>query len=167
MPQLVWHEDEPIAWPSSVSLYFVSQLAARHVKVVLTGEGSDELFGGYARYGFYNRNYGRAEAYRVVPPAIRSGIRSFLATSQLLRADLRRKALHTILGRDPDIRSLYLDNFYGAFSQAEREAFVCSAVPQADVYAGFIGHWQNSPGSALFSAGCFTPIRKPIWRNCS
>ncbi|HEV7682861.1 MAG TPA: asparagine synthase (glutamine-hydrolyzing), partial [Pyrinomonadaceae bacterium] len=47
LPKLVWHEDEPIAHPSSVALYFVSQLAAQHVKVVLTGEGSDELLAGY------------------------------------------------------------------------------------------------------------------------
>ena len=50
LPRLIWHEDEPITWPSSVSLYFVSQLAAEQVKVVLTGEGSDELFAGYGRY---------------------------------------------------------------------------------------------------------------------
>jgi asparagine synthase (glutamine-hydrolysing) len=50
LPQLVWHEDEPLAHPSSVALYFVSKLAAQHVKVVLTGEGSDELLAGYARY---------------------------------------------------------------------------------------------------------------------
>src|SRR5690606_10777845 len=39
LPRLVWHEDEPIAFPSSVPLYFVSRLARDHVKVVLTGEG--------------------------------------------------------------------------------------------------------------------------------
>ena len=37
LPRLIWHEDEPIVWPSSVSLYFVSKLAAEEVKVVLTG----------------------------------------------------------------------------------------------------------------------------------
>jgi len=41
LPRLVWHEDEPIAFPSSVPLHFVSQLAQQHVKVVLTGEGAD------------------------------------------------------------------------------------------------------------------------------
>src|SRR5262249_36690734 len=51
LPSLVWHEDEPISWPSSVALYYVSRPASQQVKVVLTGEGSDELFGGYARYG--------------------------------------------------------------------------------------------------------------------
>ena len=45
LPRLVWHEDEPIAHPSSVPLFFVSRLASEHVKVVLTGEGSDELLG--------------------------------------------------------------------------------------------------------------------------
>ena len=47
LPKLIWHEDEPIAFPSSVPLYFVSRLARQHVKVVLTGEGADELFLGY------------------------------------------------------------------------------------------------------------------------
>src|SRR5205814_2452397 len=42
LPRLVWHEDEPIAHPSSVPLYFVSALARQHVTVVLTGEGSED-----------------------------------------------------------------------------------------------------------------------------
>ena len=145
LPQLVWHEDEPIAWPSSVSLYFVSRLAAQHVKVVLTGEGSDELFGGYARYSFYSRNHGRARAYQAVPGPIRSAVRSFLATTPLLRADLRRKAQHTILGRDPDIRSLYLDNFYCAFSQGELQQWLRSPQSQADPYASVLAYWEHAP----------------------
>ena len=44
LPKLIWHEDEPIAFQSSVPLFFVSRLARQHVKVVLTGEGADELF---------------------------------------------------------------------------------------------------------------------------
>src|ERR671938_1656980 len=50
LPQMVYQEDEPIAHPSSVPLYFVSRLASQHVKVVLTGEGSDELLAGYDKY---------------------------------------------------------------------------------------------------------------------
>ena len=50
LPKLIWHEDEPIAWPSSVSLYFLARLAREHVTVVLSGEGSDETLGGYGRY---------------------------------------------------------------------------------------------------------------------
>jgi len=50
LPRLIWHEDEPIVWPSSVSLYSVARLARERVTVVLTGEGSDETLAGYTRY---------------------------------------------------------------------------------------------------------------------
>src|SRR5271166_6490303 len=50
LPQLIWHEDEPIVWPSSVALYYVARLARERVTVVLTGEGSDETLAGYTRY---------------------------------------------------------------------------------------------------------------------
>lgn len=50
LPKLVWHNDLPLNFANSVHIYAVSELARRHVKVVLTGEGADELFGGYPRY---------------------------------------------------------------------------------------------------------------------
>ena len=115
LPKLIWHEDEPIAWPSSVPLYFVSKLAAQHVKVVLTGEGSDELFAGYERYRWLEVNQRWAERYARVPPEVRRAVRDWIATSPLLGAGLRRKLRHTVLGRDLDFQSLFLDNFYCAF----------------------------------------------------
>jgi asparagine synthase (glutamine-hydrolysing) len=48
--KVIWHLDQPIADNGCVANYMVSRLAAQHVKMVLTGEGADELFGGYARY---------------------------------------------------------------------------------------------------------------------
>src|SRR5579864_5266365 len=115
LPRLIWHEDEPIVWPSSVSLYFVSKLAAEDVKVVLTGEGSDELFAGYERYRFYDWNERWSRRYRIVPAPLRRGIRSMVATSSLLSAGLRRKIQHTFIGRGGGLDSLHLDNFYSAF----------------------------------------------------
>ncbi|OOB77727.1 MAG: asparagine synthase (glutamine-hydrolyzing) [Epulopiscium sp. Nuni2H_MBin001] len=50
LPTIQYIMDEPLADPSAVALYFVSQLASSHVKVVLSGEGADELFGGYNIY---------------------------------------------------------------------------------------------------------------------
>lgn len=50
LPSVQEHLDQPLADPSCVALYFVSKLAAEHVKVVLSGEGADELFGGYRIY---------------------------------------------------------------------------------------------------------------------
>ncbi|HLT54867.1 MAG TPA: asparagine synthase (glutamine-hydrolyzing) [Bacillota bacterium] len=50
LPKIMWHMDDPLADPSCVPLYFVSREARKHVTVVLSGEGSDELFGGYNIY---------------------------------------------------------------------------------------------------------------------
>ncbi len=50
LPKIAWHFDEPVADPSAVALYFLSREARKKVKVVLSGEGSDELFGGYNIY---------------------------------------------------------------------------------------------------------------------
>lgn len=46
----IWHQDEPVADPSAIALYHVAKLAKEHVTVVLSGEGADELFGGYRIY---------------------------------------------------------------------------------------------------------------------
>ena len=50
LPDLIYHLDFPVAGPGSIPQYMVSKLAAQHVKVVLGGQGGDEIFGGYARY---------------------------------------------------------------------------------------------------------------------
>jgi asparagine synthase (glutamine-hydrolysing) len=61
LPKLIWHMDEPIADSASVTTYLVAKLASETVKVILSGVGGDELFGGYRRYlgahlaSYYNR----------------------------------------------------------------------------------------------------------------
>lgn len=50
LPKIAWHFDEPVADPSAVALYFLAREARKKVKVVLSGEGADELFGGYNIY---------------------------------------------------------------------------------------------------------------------
>lgn len=61
LPQLLWHMDEPISDTAFITTYLVSQFARQDVKVILSGVGGDELFGGYRRYlgGHYARSYGR------------------------------------------------------------------------------------------------------------
>ena len=150
LPRLVWHEDEPIAWPSSVSLYFVSRLASEHVKVVLTGEGSDELFAGYHRYQHYLWNRKWADRYSIVPSGIRKGVRNGIEHSNLLSADLRRKLQHTFLGRESNVESLQLDNFYGAFSAAERNSIMRTSSPgEQNPYANYLAYWNSRQGSVL------------------
>lgn len=50
LPKIIWHLDDPLADPAAVPLYFVAREARKHVTVVLSGEGADELFGGYNIY---------------------------------------------------------------------------------------------------------------------
>jgi len=50
LPEIVWHTDEPVADPASIPTYLVSEMARKYVKVVLTGEGGDEMFAGYIQY---------------------------------------------------------------------------------------------------------------------
>ena len=49
-PLLTWHRDEPVSESSDLGVYLISRLARQHVKVVLSGEGGDELFAGYPKY---------------------------------------------------------------------------------------------------------------------
>ncbi|MDM8553130.1 asparagine synthase (glutamine-hydrolyzing) [Desulfococcaceae bacterium HSG7] len=69
LPDLVWHLDEP-SDPLSVCMYHISELARREVKVVLGGDGGDELFGGYDRY--YGNIY--VSYYALLPEVIRKGL---------------------------------------------------------------------------------------------
>jgi asparagine synthase (glutamine-hydrolysing) len=50
LPKMIWHNDEPLNFANSVQIFALSRLSKLHVTVVLTGEGSDELFAGYSRY---------------------------------------------------------------------------------------------------------------------
>jgi asparagine synthase (glutamine-hydrolysing) len=149
LPRLIWHEDEPIAWPSSVSLYFVSQLASAEVKVVLTGEGSDELFAGYERYRWNLLNYKALGMYRFVPGFVRDVVRRQIASSNLLSGSMRRKLRHTVLGRDLTVESLFLDNFYGAFPMEEQNRLL--AGQDGSMYASYLQYWNARPDAPALS----------------
>ncbi len=115
LPDLVWHEDEPIGFIASVPLYFVSELAREHVKVVLTGEGSDEMMAGYGRYSKAVQMLGIGEKYESLTPTfVRSALRSGASR-------IGGKLTRTFLTRDADIESLFLDNFavFGRSMQGE------------------------------------------------
>ncbi len=121
LPTLVWHEDEPIAHPSSIALNFVSRLAAQHVKVVLTGEGSDETLAGYGRYRTTMYNVALSERYqRLAGAGLRRTVRG--AVERLPRGTrLRNRLMRTGLYLQADIDTLYFDNFavFGRARQAE------------------------------------------------
>jgi len=147
LPQLVWHEDEPIAHPSSVALNAVARLAAEHVKVVLTGEGSDELLGGYGRYARTLVNMRLGEKYESVTPSIvQKWIRKWL-NRKGFGGSLRRKARRTFLARPSDIEHIYFDNFAVFDRSAQRgmlTARIRELVSGSDPYEAMRRHWDRS-----------------------
>jgi asparagine synthase (glutamine-hydrolysing) len=75
--ELAWHFDEPFADSSAIPTYMVSKLAREHVKVVLSGDGGDELFAGYTRYGIDRQRSGFAR----LPAVVRKGLMQPLSRS--------------------------------------------------------------------------------------
>ncbi len=98
LPRLAWYRDEPVSEPAEVPLLLLSEFAAKNVKVVLSGEGGDELFGGYPKY--------RAERLLGLPTALPR--RLLLARSQLqARSPSHRmldRALQTLQIREQTLR---------------------------------------------------------------
>ena len=155
LPFLIWHEDEPIVWPSSVPLYFVAKLAQERVKVVLTGEGSDETLAGYTRYAFTLKNAAWDRIYRrLAPTAVRSAIRDSMANSKWINATLRRKLSHTFLARNgASWASFYFDNFFSAFSESDQTSLLSddlrSECSDVSAYENVLGYWEHSSGEML------------------
>jgi asparagine synthase (glutamine-hydrolysing) len=152
LPRLIWHEDEPIVWPSSVSLYYVARLARERVTVVLTGEGSDETLAGYTRYAWTLLNSKMDRTYRAMTPAfLRRWLRQGIASAPL-SASLHRKLEHTFLMRDgASWPSFYFDNFYSAFSDAEFARLLTPEALQSTghAYDGSMEPWEHSSGDLL------------------
>src|SRR5215470_8956744 len=152
LPRLIWHEDEPIVWPSSVSLYYVARLARERVVVVLTGEGSDETLAGYTRYAWTLLNSKMDRAYRTLSPAfLRNWVRQGIGAAPLSAA-LHRKLEHTFLMRDGESwPSFYFDNFYSAFSANEsKDLLTAEALESAGpAYTGSMELWVRSSNELL------------------
>jgi asparagine synthase (glutamine-hydrolysing) len=152
LPDVIWHEDEPVCWPSSVALYHLAKLSREHVTVVLTGEGSDETLAGYTRYAWTVWNARMDAIYRsAIPSSLRKFVREQIQSARL-GATLRRKLEHTCLGRDgASWPSFYFDNFFSAFSGNEQRALLSREFQDEvdSAYAPCMKFWENSTGTLL------------------
>ena len=154
LPDLIWHEDEPLAHPSSVALNFVSRLASEHVKVVLTGEGSDESLGGYGRYAKTLANLKFGCAYeRLTPAAARDFVAAGIGTLPV-GSKVRHKLQKSFLSLKPDIENIYFDNFAVFPRKMQGEMFTAATKEKlgtgVDPYAAMSGFFASvSSGSLL------------------
>jgi asparagine synthase (glutamine-hydrolysing) len=162
LPKLVWHEDEPLAHPSSVALYFVSKLASQNVKVVLTGEGSDELLAGYERYRktIYNLSVG-ARYHSLTPASIKTTIRSQIE-GMPAGFKVRQKLLRTFLALSPDIESIYFDNF-AVFSRAMQQQLLTrearERIGPIDPYSGVREFIKDTDATSLLDRLLYADIK--------
>jgi asparagine synthase (glutamine-hydrolysing) len=152
LPSLVWHEDEPLWGTASVALYFVSALAARHVTVVLTGEGSDELFAGYDRYWMTALNAGPAAWYGRLPSAMRRAVSGALLDGPL--PERARRALgHTFIGHSRMPEELFFDNWFGIFTPERQRSMagptLLAELNTSDAYAAHQALYAESTGDVM------------------
>ncbi|HYY01637.1 MAG TPA: asparagine synthase (glutamine-hydrolyzing) [Mycobacterium sp.] len=124
LPEIVWYLDEPVADPALVPLFFVAREARKHVKVVLSGEGADELFGGYTIY----REPLSLKPFDYLPQPLR---RSMGTLSRPLPDGMRGKSL---LHRG----SLTLEQRYYGNARSFTDAQL------RDVLAGFRPEWTHT-----------------------
>ena len=161
LPHLIWHEDEPLGHPASVPLYFVSQLAQRHVKVVLTGEGSDELLAGYYRYRTTLLNLSAGRLYhRFSTDGIRRLVRGFAAG--LAPDSLARKLRRTFLWRSADIDALYFDNFAAFPRHMQSDLFskqLRGKLELVDPYASIRHYFDAHPSASLLQRLLYADIK--------
>ncbi len=158
LDDLIDHFDEPFADASAIPTWYVSEMARRHVTVVLSGDGGDELFGGYDRY----RPHPRVVAFdRYGPPAVRRV--AALAASALPHGTRGKNFLRHV-GRDD--RGRYLDAIR-FFSADEKSSLLSPAViarlngadPEADAAARF-GRFAHLPWASQmmhFDAETYLP----------
>jgi asparagine synthase (glutamine-hydrolysing) len=152
LPRMVWHEDEPLAHPSSVPLYFVSALARKHVTVVLTGEGSDELLAGYGKYPRISWNWHAGTTYeRMLPRAVREFVANHIVPHAPGLAG--RYARRTFLAMERTPEAMFFDNF-AAIPLAEQRRLLApagrAAATTSHAYAASAAYFAGPNGDRTF-----------------
>lgn len=125
---MIWHEDEPLVWPSSVALGHVARLAREKVKVVLTGEGADEVLAGYLKYRATLWNLRMGPAYwKLVPLSVQQAVRRALS-SKLFPDWAQRKLRHSFLTYPETFERIYFDNFYSVFPRDQQSQLLSDSI---------------------------------------
>jgi len=147
LPKLIWHEDEPIAFPSSIPLYHVSRLAQKHVKVVLTGEGADELFLGYDyryRVTAWNTRFGGLYE-KLLPGKFRNRTAQYIPS---LPKQLRRYVERSFMSLACNPREMFFENF-SVFRFKHRDSMLLDQSTKMDVHVEGLRLYQAAGDDVL------------------
>lgn len=130
-PLLTWQRDEPVSEPSALGVYLVSLLASRYVKVVLSGEGGDELFAGYPKYAVD----GLARCYHLLPAQVRYKI----ITPLLERLPYSARKLKTAARALAEPAAQRWVSWFGIFNGSLKERLLATGIQaQVDMNAARI-----------------------------
>ncbi|MGH4012311.1 MAG: asparagine synthase (glutamine-hydrolyzing) [Pseudonocardiaceae bacterium] len=143
-PRLTWYRDAPMSEPSDFAVYRLAELARRHVKVVLSGEGSDELFAGYPKY----RVAPKLAVLGRIPAALRVPAVEALQRRLPPSAARARIALRTLAAVTEEDR---IRAWFAPFTDAER--------------AELVGRWDRHPRAAPTGAGDL--VRRMLAADCA
>jgi len=145
LPALVRYRDAPVAEPSDIPIYLLSREARKTVKMVLTGEGSDEFLGGYPKH-VYERYVHR---YQYLPGFLRTGLIEPLVQALPYRFRRVKTAINTMGLEDREDR---MARWFGAMSFAERAALAVLRPAAPDPVGRSV---PCSAGSPLRKILCF------------
>ena len=143
-PQLTWHRDAPISEPADVAVFRLAEVAREHVKVVLSGEGSDELFAGYPKYRF-----ARLGAIAGALPATARQLVANCVERRLPR-DLSRGRI-AVRAFGAPTEAARLEAWFAPFTTAEQAALLGSAT--------------RPPGASIPIAQG-DPVRRMLYADC-
>jgi asparagine synthase (glutamine-hydrolysing) len=161
LPGLIWHEDEPIRNASSVALAEVARLASSQVKVVLTGEGSDELFAGYERYWatLFNMSWG-AVYHRVAPRWVRDTCIRQTMWRWPLPLSTKKKISHSFINYSLRPEEIVFENWHSTFPPRSHCQLlshdVWHALKDVDPYAGTMQLYERRPDGDLLDRLLYT-----------
>ena len=148
LPTIVEHLDEPLTDPAIVPTYLMSKMASSYVKVVLSGEGADELFGGYRRYSLD----WLATWYQQMPSGVRTRVLDWFRKSQVDRRVVQ--GIRALSEESPSKRHV---EWVGAFTHDE----LCEVVQKHDAVSAeahrlealFEPYFDDGQGSSTAVAG--------------
>lgn len=162
--KLIWHEDKPVTWPSGVALYYIAKKAKDEVKVVLTGEGADELFGGYDKYWvtLWHLKYGKYFDV-FIPDVLKEKFIKKHLWEMPIPLKIKKIISHTLLYHRMDIDQIFFDNFYSIFASYQQKSLfsedIKAEIGSYSPYTRSAEHFKTSQAPNIIEKLLYTDIK--------